>query len=113
MCLNDHHQMMMEILLLNYILIEFTKFSQGYSYKDRCFSNNLGTYMRKKSFQCFLLKKTGSPLARSTVVTAIKFTIVDQPAPIDLLLNDCIGKTHSFSSFVASVIECICEEMQF
>ncbi|XP_078139725.1 cullin-associated NEDD8-dissociated protein 2 [Centroberyx gerrardi] len=35
--------------------------------------------------------KTGSPLARSTVVTAVKFTIVDQPAPIDSLLKDCIG----------------------
>nr|XP_046241015.1 cullin-associated NEDD8-dissociated protein 2 isoform X3 [Scatophagus argus] len=35
--------------------------------------------------------KAGSPLARSTVVTAIKFTIVDQPARIDSLLNDCIG----------------------
>ncbi|XP_070701638.1 cullin-associated NEDD8-dissociated protein 2 [Pempheris klunzingeri] len=32
-----------------------------------------------------------SPLARSTVVTAVKFTIVDQPAPIDPLLRDCIG----------------------
>uniref|UniRef100_A0A8C6LMN7 TATA-binding protein interacting (TIP20) domain-containing protein n=1 Tax=Nothobranchius furzeri TaxID=105023 RepID=A0A8C6LMN7_NOTFU len=35
--------------------------------------------------------KTGSPLARSTVVTAVKFTIVDHPAPIDSLLKDCIG----------------------
>ncbi|XP_040890883.1 cullin-associated NEDD8-dissociated protein 2 [Toxotes jaculatrix] len=35
--------------------------------------------------------KAGSPLARSTVVTAIKFTIADQPAPIDSLLKDCIG----------------------
>ncbi|XP_076003367.1 cullin-associated NEDD8-dissociated protein 2 [Genypterus blacodes] len=35
--------------------------------------------------------RTGSPLARSTVVTAVKFTIVDQPAPIDTLLKDCIG----------------------
>uniref|UniRef100_A0A8D3CF73 TATA-binding protein interacting (TIP20) domain-containing protein n=1 Tax=Scophthalmus maximus TaxID=52904 RepID=A0A8D3CF73_SCOMX len=35
--------------------------------------------------------KAGSPLARSTVVTAIKFTIVEQPAPIDSLLKDCIG----------------------
>ncbi|XP_017287004.1 cullin-associated NEDD8-dissociated protein 2 [Kryptolebias marmoratus] len=35
--------------------------------------------------------KTGSPLARSTVVTAIKFTIVDHPAPIDSLLKDCMG----------------------
>ncbi|TKS71422.1 Cullin-associated NEDD8-dissociated protein 1 [Collichthys lucidus] len=35
--------------------------------------------------------KAGCPLARSTVVTAIKFTIVDQPAPIDSLLKDCIG----------------------
>ncbi|KAM4582257.1 cullin-associated NEDD8-dissociated protein 2 [Fundulus diaphanus] len=35
--------------------------------------------------------KAGSPLARSTVVTAVKFTIVDHPAPIDSLLKDCIG----------------------
>uniref|UniRef100_UPI0037E85094 cullin-associated NEDD8-dissociated protein 2 n=1 Tax=Semicossyphus pulcher TaxID=241346 RepID=UPI0037E85094 len=35
--------------------------------------------------------KTGSPLARSTVVTAVKFTIVDQPAPIDALLRNSIG----------------------
>ncbi|CAN9512592.1 unnamed protein product [Ophioblennius macclurei] len=35
--------------------------------------------------------KAGSPLARSTMVTAIKFTIVDHPAPIDSLLKDCIG----------------------
>ncbi|XP_044205521.1 cullin-associated NEDD8-dissociated protein 2 [Thunnus albacares] len=35
--------------------------------------------------------KAGSPLARSTVVTAIKFTIVDQPAPVDTLLKECIG----------------------
>ncbi|XP_046881587.1 cullin-associated NEDD8-dissociated protein 2 isoform X1 [Hypomesus transpacificus] len=33
----------------------------------------------------------GSPLARSTVVSAVKFTIVDQPVPIDTLLRDCIG----------------------
>ncbi|XP_058488198.1 cullin-associated NEDD8-dissociated protein 2 [Solea solea] len=35
--------------------------------------------------------KAGSPLTRSTVVTAVKFTIVDHPAPIDSLLKDCIG----------------------
>lgn len=35
--------------------------------------------------------KEGSSLARSTVVTAVKFTIVDHPAPIDTLLKDCIG----------------------
>ncbi|KAM4741849.1 cullin-associated NEDD8-dissociated protein 2 [Anableps anableps] len=35
--------------------------------------------------------KAGSPLARSTVVTAVKFTIVDHPAPIDSLLKDSIG----------------------
>ena len=33
-----------------------------------------------------------SPLARSTVVTAIKFTISDQPQPIDPLLRACIGQ---------------------
>ncbi|XP_071033153.1 cullin-associated NEDD8-dissociated protein 1 isoform X2 [Parasteatoda tepidariorum] len=32
-----------------------------------------------------------SPLARSTVVTAMKFTISDQPQPIDSLLRGCIG----------------------
>lgn len=32
-----------------------------------------------------------SPLARSTVVTAMKFTISDQPQPIDNLLRGCIG----------------------
>lgn len=37
---------------------------------------------------------TGSPVARSTVVTAIKFTIVDHPAPVDSLLKDCMGKTQ-------------------
>lgn len=34
----------------------------------------------------------GSPHARSTVVTAIKFTIADQPQPIDALLKGCIGR---------------------
>ncbi|KAI1900005.1 hypothetical protein AGOR_G00067760 [Albula goreensis] len=34
---------------------------------------------------------SGSPHARSTVVMAIKFTIVDQPQPIDALLKGCIG----------------------
>ncbi|XP_069592324.1 cullin-associated NEDD8-dissociated protein 1-like isoform X2 [Ranitomeya imitator] len=34
---------------------------------------------------------SGSPYTRSTVVTAIKFTISDQPAPIDPLLKNCIG----------------------
>ncbi|KAK6318703.1 hypothetical protein J4Q44_G00099140 [Coregonus suidteri] len=34
---------------------------------------------------------SGSPVARSTVVTAVKFTIVDQPVPIDSLLKGCIG----------------------
>lgn len=33
----------------------------------------------------------GSPYARSTVVTAIKFTISDHPQPIDPLLKGCIG----------------------
>ncbi|GAB6018576.1 Cullin-associated NEDD8-dissociated protein 1 [Chamberlinius hualienensis] len=35
--------------------------------------------------------ETSSPLARSTVVTAMKFTISDQPQPIDVLLKNCIG----------------------
>ncbi|NXJ94380.1 CAND1 protein, partial [Corythaixoides concolor] len=34
---------------------------------------------------------SGSPHARSTVVTAIKFTIADQPQPVDALLKGCIG----------------------
>uniref|UniRef100_A0A3B1K374 Cullin-associated and neddylation-dissociated 2 (putative) n=1 Tax=Astyanax mexicanus TaxID=7994 RepID=A0A3B1K374_ASTMX len=34
---------------------------------------------------------SGSSLARSTVVTAVKFTIVDHPVPIDSLLKDSIG----------------------
>ncbi|NXL59661.1 CAND1 protein, partial [Chordeiles acutipennis] len=34
---------------------------------------------------------SGSPHARSTVVTAVKFTIADQPQPIDALLKGCIG----------------------
>ncbi|XP_044156534.1 cullin-associated NEDD8-dissociated protein 1-like isoform X1 [Bufo gargarizans] len=34
---------------------------------------------------------SGSAYTRSTVVTAIKFTISDQPAPIDPLLKNCIG----------------------
>ncbi|KAL1492929.1 hypothetical protein ABEB36_011093 [Hypothenemus hampei] len=33
-----------------------------------------------------------SPLMRTTVVTAIKFTISDQPASIDPLLRQCIGE---------------------
>ncbi|XP_054906325.1 cullin-associated NEDD8-dissociated protein 2 [Poeciliopsis prolifica] len=35
--------------------------------------------------------KAGSPQTRSTVVTAVKFTIVDHPSPIDPLLKDSIG----------------------
>ncbi|XP_033875409.2 cullin-associated NEDD8-dissociated protein 1-like [Acipenser ruthenus] len=34
---------------------------------------------------------SGSPYTRSTVVTAIKFTITDQLLPIDALLKGCIG----------------------
>ncbi|KFQ21157.1 Cullin-associated NEDD8-dissociated protein 1, partial [Merops nubicus] len=34
---------------------------------------------------------SGSPHARSTVVTAVKFTIADQPQPVDGLLRGCIG----------------------
>eukprot|EP00076_Gallus_gallus_P044773 XP_025010311.1 cullin-associated NEDD8-dissociated protein 1 isoform X2 [Gallus gallus] len=34
---------------------------------------------------------SGSPHARSTVVTAVKFTIADHPQPIDTLLKGCIG----------------------
>ncbi|XP_023811120.1 cullin-associated NEDD8-dissociated protein 1-like [Oryzias latipes] len=35
--------------------------------------------------------RAGSPVVRGTVVTAVKFTIVDHPAPIDALLRDCMG----------------------
>lgn len=34
----------------------------------------------------------GSPLMRTVVVSAIKFTIVDQPQHIDILLRQCIGQ---------------------
>ncbi|XP_054243610.1 cullin-associated NEDD8-dissociated protein 1-like isoform X1 [Indicator indicator] len=34
---------------------------------------------------------SGSPHTRSTIVTAVKFTITDQPQPIDALLKGCIG----------------------
>ena len=32
-----------------------------------------------------------SPLMRTTIVTAIKFTITEQPQPVDSLLRHCIG----------------------
>ncbi|XP_069960266.1 cullin-associated NEDD8-dissociated protein 1 [Cherax quadricarinatus] len=35
--------------------------------------------------------KTDSPMMRTTIVTAIKFTISDQPTTIDSLLRHCIG----------------------
>lgn len=34
----------------------------------------------------------GSPLMKTAVVSAIKFTISDQPQPIDVLLRQCIGQ---------------------
>lgn len=37
-----------------------------------------------------------SPLARATIITAMKFTISDQPAAIDPMLRKCIG--HYFSA---------------
>ena len=37
------------------------------------------------------LHATASPLMRTTIVTAIKFTITDQPQPVDGLLRHCIG----------------------
>uniref|UniRef100_A0AAY5KWD2 TATA-binding protein interacting (TIP20) domain-containing protein n=1 Tax=Esox lucius TaxID=8010 RepID=A0AAY5KWD2_ESOLU len=49
---------------------------------------------------------SGSPLARSTVVTAVKFTIVDQPVPIDSLLKGCIGDQ------LASVLPSLYKETQ-
>uniref|UniRef100_A0AAQ5XTX0 TATA-binding protein interacting (TIP20) domain-containing protein n=1 Tax=Amphiprion ocellaris TaxID=80972 RepID=A0AAQ5XTX0_AMPOC len=47
--------------------------------------------------------KAGSPLARSTVVTAIKFTIVDHPALIDSLLKDCIA-AHNKPSLIRGLL---------
>ncbi|XP_012497468.1 PREDICTED: cullin-associated NEDD8-dissociated protein 1 [Propithecus coquereli] len=38
---------------------------------------------------------SGSSYARSSVVTAVKFTISDHPQPIDPLLKNCIGKVGS------------------
>lgn len=35
--------------------------------------------------------KSESMFVRSTVVTALKYTISDQPQPIDTLLHGCIG----------------------
>ncbi|KAF0288887.1 Cullin-associated NEDD8-dissociated protein 1 [Amphibalanus amphitrite] len=37
------------------------------------------------------LHATDSPLMRTTIVTAIKFTITEQPQPVDALLRHCIG----------------------
>uniref|UniRef100_A0A8P4GPP0 TOG domain-containing protein n=1 Tax=Dicentrarchus labrax TaxID=13489 RepID=A0A8P4GPP0_DICLA len=58
--------------------------------------------------------KAGSPLARSTVVTAIKFTIVDQPAPIDSLLKDCIAhnKPSLIRGLLATVLPHLYKETQ-
>lgn len=38
----------------------------------------------------------GSSYARSSVVTAVKFTISDHPQTIDPLLKNCIGKLFVF-----------------
>ncbi|XP_009078056.1 PREDICTED: cullin-associated NEDD8-dissociated protein 2 isoform X2 [Acanthisitta chloris] len=46
----------------------------------------------------------GSPHARSTVVTAIKFTIADQPQPIDALLKGCIALFNSAAHNKPSLI---------
>ena len=35
---------------------------------------------------------SSSAFVRSTVVTALKYTISDQPQPIDGLLHSCIGE---------------------
>lgn len=43
---------------------------------------------------CFIL---GSSYARSSVVTAVKFTISDHPQPIDPLLKNCIGKYPAYT----------------
>ncbi|XP_050760327.1 cullin-associated NEDD8-dissociated protein 1-like isoform X3 [Gymnogyps californianus] len=47
---------------------------------------------------------SGSPHARSTVVTAIKFTIADQPQPIDALLKGCIAMFNSAAHNKPSLI---------
>uniref|UniRef100_A0A9J8CVB2 Cullin-associated and neddylation-dissociated 2 (putative) n=1 Tax=Cyprinus carpio carpio TaxID=630221 RepID=A0A9J8CVB2_CYPCA len=46
---------------------------------------------------------SGSPLSRSTVVTAVKFTIVDHPMPIDSLLKGCIA-AHNKPSLIRGLL---------
>ncbi len=48
-----------------------------------------GVCVRVRACACVFV---GSSYARSSVVTAVKFTISDQPQPIDPLLKNCIGK---------------------
>uniref|UniRef100_A0A8C4HJ34 TATA-binding protein interacting (TIP20) domain-containing protein n=1 Tax=Dicentrarchus labrax TaxID=13489 RepID=A0A8C4HJ34_DICLA len=47
---------------------------------------------------------SGSSYARSSVVTAVKFTISDQPQPIDPLLKNCIGKNIDYGSLVTNTL---------
>uniref|UniRef100_A0AAY4B150 TATA-binding protein interacting (TIP20) domain-containing protein n=1 Tax=Denticeps clupeoides TaxID=299321 RepID=A0AAY4B150_9TELE len=46
---------------------------------------------------------SASPHARSTVVTAVKFTIVDQPMPIDSILKGCIA-AHNKPSLIRMLL---------
>lgn len=44
--------------------------------------------------EVFFSFSAGSSYARSSVVTAVKFTISDHPQTIDPLLKNCIGKCY-------------------
>lgn len=44
--------------------------------------------------EVFFSFSEGSSYARSSVVTAVKFTISDHPQTIDPLLKNCIGKCY-------------------
>ncbi|XP_054243612.1 cullin-associated NEDD8-dissociated protein 1-like isoform X3 [Indicator indicator] len=46
---------------------------------------------------------SGSPHTRSTIVTAVKFTITDQPQPIDALLKGCIA-AHNKPSLIRELL---------
>ncbi len=55
--------------------------------------------------------KSESTFVRSTVVTALKYTISDQPQPIDSLLHKCIGEflaTIGDPDLVSGVCMCVC-----
>uniref|UniRef100_UPI003AAB08F0 cullin-associated NEDD8-dissociated protein 1 isoform X2 n=1 Tax=Centroberyx gerrardi TaxID=166262 RepID=UPI003AAB08F0 len=48
---------------------------------------------------------SGKPYARSSVVTAVKFTISDQPQPIDPLLKNCIA--HNKPSLIRELLDSV------